>query len=195
MNDLTNLLPQDGQVYYLPEFLSADVVDRYLHSLLELPQWRSDVVKMFGKEIVTARKVVWFGDPECGYTYSGKRKEPEAWNSDVIDLKAMVERFSEVSYNSCLANLYHHGGEGMGWHADNEKELGLEPNIAVISLGAERKFKLKHRETKEVVDVMLGHGSLLMMSGETQKHWLHTLPVSKRVKEPRVSLTFRQIMQ
>ncbi len=194
MSSLINVLPQDGQVYYLPKFLSADVWDGYFRSLLDLPHWRSDVVNMFGNEIVTAREVIWFGDAECGYTYSGKRKEPEAWDASVLALKAMVEECSGVSYNSCLANLYHHGDEGMGWHADNEKELGSEPNIAVVSLGAERKFKLKHRETKEVVNIMLGCGSLLIMSGESQKYWLHTLPVSKRVKEPRISLTFRKII-
>ena len=149
---------------------------------------------MFGKTIVTDRKVIWFGDEGCVYVYSGVEKRPEPWCQLMLEIKQKVEEETGCKYNSCLANLYHHGNEGMGWHSDNEKELGKEPVIAVVSLGAERKFKFKHRETKQGVDVHLERGSLLVMAGRTQEAWLHALPKTKKVDSPRISLTFRNIV-
>jgi len=188
-----NLLPRDGNVTYHPNFLKPEEADSSLQLILKTQEWQPDVVKMFGKEITTGRKVIWYGDPNCTYTYSGKLKTPTPWHALVLQLKTITELHTNHLYNSCLANLYHNGDEGMGWHSDNEKELGKEPNISVISLGAERKFKFKHRQTKEVVDLTLEHGSLLTMSGSTQQHWLHTLPKTKKIHEPRVSLTYRKI--
>jgi len=146
-----NLLPRDGNVTYHPNFLKPEEADSSLQLILKTQEWQPDVVKMFGKEITTGRKVIWYGDPNCTYTYSGKLKTPTPWHALVLQLKTITELNTNHLYNSCLANLYHNGDEGMGWHSDNEKELGKEPNISVISLGAERKFKFKHRQNIELI--------------------------------------------
>ena len=189
-----NLLPKEGELRYSAAWLEALDADRCLDELLADQAWSSDRIRMFGKTIVTDRKVIWFGDEGLSYTYSGVKKQPLAWNPVVQGLKSLVEQEVGCGFNSCLANLYHHGGEGMGWHSDDEPELGPCPTIAVISLGATRKFKLKHKATGTVVDVMLEHGSLTVMSGQCQECWRHTLAKSARVAEPRISLTFRKIL-
>ena len=111
-----------------------------------------------------------------------------------MQVKERVEQQTTQRFNSCLLNLYHDGSEGMGWHSDDEKTLGLNPVIASVSFGAERIFKLKHRKSKEVVSVLLEQGSLLIMKGETQHHWVHTMPKTKKVTTPRINLTFRQFV-
>jgi alkylated DNA repair dioxygenase AlkB len=148
---------------------------------------------MFGKRIITARQVAWVADDGISYSYSGTTKQALPWTETLLFLKKSAENRTGASYNSCLLNHYHHGGEGMGWHSDDEKSIVPGSSIAAISLGAERKFSFKHRATKETVSLLLENGSLLDMRGETQKHWLHQLPKSKRISEPRISLTFREM--
>lgn len=189
-----NILPYGGEVSYDPTWLDRGEADSLFAVLLGEEAWQSDIIKMFGKTIVTDRKVIWYGEPGCSYTYSGIKKEPRPWSALMRNLKERVEPHLGMEFNSCLANLYHHGEEGMGWHSDDEPELGEEPEIAVISLGAERKFKFKHKTSNEVVDQVLGAGSLLVMQGKAQQQWWHSLPKSKRVTEPRISLTFRKIV-
>ena len=150
---------------------------------------------MFGKTIVTARKVAWFGDAGLDYTYSGKTKSPLPWSELLLKLKRLTEEKTGHLFNSCLLNLYHNGSEGMGWHRDNESSIVPHSPIACLSLGAERRFHFKHTTTKERITLELAPGSLLVMAGETQTHWQHALPKSTRISEPRISLTFRQMKE
>lgn len=186
-----NLLPRDGAVHYFGAVLTATEADRYLAEFLREIPWRSDETVMFGKHIVTARKVAWFADGGRSYTYSGTTKAAAAWTPALAALKELAENRTGARFNACLLNRYHDGDEGMGWHSDNEKEIVYESAIASLSLGAEREFRLKHKETDERVAVSLTHGSLLVMRGATQRNWLHCIPKTKKVRSPRVNLTFR----
>ena len=188
-----NLLPRDGQVHYYGPFLSAPRADSALDTLLGSIAWVNDESVIYGKRIVTKRKVAWYGDRAYDYSYSGATKTALPWTRELLTLKRLVEQTCTEHFNSCLLNLYHDGSEGMAWHSDGETALRKHGAIASVSLGAERKFSFKHRNTRETVSVVLQHGSLLVMKGATQSHWLHRLPPTTRVSEPRVNLTFRTI--
>ena len=195
-NDLTNptrnLLPHDGTVNYYGKMIPE--ADHYLHQLLHHIEWRPDEAVIFGKHITTKRKVAWYGDRPFDYTYSNTTKQALPWTEDLLSLKQVIENATGETFNSCLLNLYHSGEEGMAWHSDGEKDLKRNGAIGSVSLGAERKFSFKHKNTKQRVDVRLEHGSLLVMTGTTQTHWLHRLPPTKKVNTPRVNLTFRTIV-
>lgn len=188
-----NLLPCDGVVLYHGCILEVAEADRLFHVLLATLDWRSDEVVLYGRRITTAREVAWYGDAPYAYTYTGTTKTALPWTTELREIKALVEEITHTSYNSCLANLYHNGEEGMGWHSDDEKVMGKNTSIASISLGAGRRFYFKHKQRGElgVMSLMLEHGSLLEMKGATQAHWRHRLPPTKKVKEARVNLTFR----
>lgn len=188
-----NVLPHHGEAVYYGPLFGGEEAQRYLQDLISEVAWRHDEVVMFGKRIVTPRQVAWFGDQDCDYTYSGNRHTAQEWSPLLREIKEAVEVRAGVSYNSCLLNFYQDGSQGMGWHQDNEKELGPEPNIASVSLGAARRFDFRIRESGEKVSVVLETGSLLVMSGETQAFWQHQMPKSKKVSDPRVNLTFRSI--
>lgn len=188
-----NLLPGDGEVNYFGRIYRIEESARLFDKLVEEVPWRHDEVVMFGKRIVTARKVAWFGDEGFTYAYSGTIKEAIPWSETLREMKSKVELSSGVKFNSCLLNLYHRGEEGMGWHSDDEAELVRDAAIASVSLGAERKFCFKHKADGRRVEVVLEDGSLLLMRGSTQRYWLHRLPPTKRVKEARINLTFRLI--
>ncbi len=197
VNDLStaqNLLPHDGNVLYNRSLFSPEVAERLFSGLLVNIEWRNDEVVLFGKRIITRRKVAWYGDRDYAYTYSKTTKRALPWTSELHEIKVAVESSSGHTYNSCLMNLYHSGDEGMAWHSDDEKELLADGAIASVSFGADRKFLFRHKVTNEQVAVLLEHGSLLMMLGQTQKHWVHRLPTTKRVTEPRINLTFRTIV-
>lgn len=151
------------------------------------------MIWMFGKVITTARKVAWMGDEGLDYTYSGKTKKPLPWYELVLGLKGTVEEKTGERFNSCLLNLYHSGDEGMSWHQDNESSIVEDSMIACLSFGAARRFHFKHLETRERITTLLEAGSLLTMSGPIQHFWQHALPKTTKVKEARVSLTFRQM--
>ena len=149
---------------------------------------------MFGKRVITKRKVAWYGDEPYKYTYSKSTKTALPWTQELQSIKYKVESLTRHNYNSCLLNLYHDGSEGMGWHSDDEPELGRNPVIASVSLGATRRFALQHKRRKDLKQKLdLSHGSLLVMAGETQHHWRHQVAKTTRVKSPRVNLTFRAI--
>ena len=190
-----NILPYDGEVYYFGSVLQHPEPDFYLDRLLNTIAWKNDEVIIYGKHIVTARKAAWYGDKPYSYTYSNTTKQALAWTPELLELKALVEKQSQSSFNSCLLNLYHSGAEGMAWHSDDEAALGRNPVIASLSLGAERKFSFKHKSSKQNVSLVLDHGSLLLMKGATQSHWMHSLPKTVKVSEPRVNLTFRTILE
>jgi alkylated DNA repair dioxygenase AlkB len=189
------LLPGDGEAFYYGSILDASKAQEYYAALLSNIPWQHDELVIFGKRITTARQVAWYGDPGCSYTYSGKLKQPLPWSSEILTLKGKVERLIQVTFNSCLLNLYQDGGQGMSWHSDDEKELGQNPTIASISLGAERRFCLKHKQTKQRVSLVLENGSLLVMKGACQHYWLHSLPKSKKITTARINLTFRTIVR
>jgi alkylated DNA repair dioxygenase AlkB len=165
----------------------------YLSTFLDTIEWKNDEAVIFGKRIITKRKVAWYGDTAFSYTYSKTTKEALPWTPELQQLKKLIEDKTGETYNSCLLNLYHNGAEGMGWHSDGEKELKKNGAIASVSLGAERKFAFKHKTTKEVISQVLAHGSVLVMKNETQSHWLHRLPPTTRISTARVNLTFRTI--
>jgi len=189
-----NLLPEDGIVLYFGLVLSQAEADRYLQILLDTIQWQNDEAVIFGKHFITKRKVAWYGDVKYSYTYSNTTKHALKWTPELLELKKLTESFTGETYNSCLLNLYHDGDEGMAWHSDDEKMLAKNGSIASLSFGAERKFAFKHKETKQVVSLILQHGSLLEMRGTTQTYWLHRLPKTTKVKRPRVNLTFRKMV-
>lgn len=193
MDKIFNNLPYDGDLFLIRTFISNAESNAIFNALLTDVPWVSDELLMFGKLVTTSRKVAWYGDEGKVYTYSGKRKQPLKWSAELTEIKNRVEEATGFVFNSCLLNLYRNGEEGMGWHADNEPELGLQPVIASLSLGAARKFSLKHNTTDEKLDIILESGSLLIMKGDIQHCWKHALPKSKKVKDPRINLTFRLI--
>lgn len=188
-----NLLAKDGVVNYYGHIMTVQQANFYLKNLLETIAWKNDEAIIFGKLIITKRKVAWYGNTNFNYTYSNTTKHALIWTPELLDLKALVEEKTGETYNSCLLNLYHNGSEGMAWHSDGEKDLKKNGAIASLSFGAERKFAFKHKDSKETVSQILAHGSLLVMKDETQTHWLHRLPPTTRVTTPRVNLTFRTI--
>ncbi|WP_447928540.1 alpha-ketoglutarate-dependent dioxygenase AlkB family protein [Vreelandella sp. EE27] len=188
-----NLLPRDGEAFYQGQVLSEAEATLYLARCVEELDWAQERLVMFGREIVTKRKVAWYADAPTAYTYSGQTKAARPWPALLLALKAQVEAESGAHFNSCLCNLYHSGDEGMGWHSDDEKELAPEGVIASLTLGGQRRFSFKHKASKERVSLALEHGSLLIMQGTTQTHWWHSLPKTKKSQEMRVNLTFRQM--
>lgn len=193
-NKTTNILPRDGEVNYFGKLFTAQEATRYLRLLLDEIAWKNDEAVIFGRLIRTKRMVAWYGDSAFSYTYSNITKQALPWTADLLALKGAVERQTGETFNSCLLNLYHSGAEGMAWHSDAEKDLKRNGAIASLSFGAERRFAFKHKQTKETISIVLAHGSLLLMKGTTQTHWLHRLPPTKKITTPRVSLTFRTIM-
>lgn len=186
-----NVLPYDGEVIYYGKLLVEQEANHYLRNLLDHIAWKHDEAVIFGRHIITRRMVAWYGDDDYAYTYSNKTRQALPWTKELLELKAIVEPATGARYNSCLLNLYHNGDEGMAWHSDDEKMLQKDGSIASLSFGAERKFSLKHRASKETLSLSLENGSLLEMKGTTQTHWLHSLPKSKKITQPRVNLTFR----
>ncbi|APZ47035.1 alpha-ketoglutarate-dependent dioxygenase AlkB [Polaribacter reichenbachii] len=190
---ITNILPFDGVTNYHGIVLNKQQCDFYYQQLFNKINWKNDEAIIFGKKIITKRKVAWYGASEYSYTYSKVTKRANLWIPELLELKAIVEQESNETYNSCLLNLYHSGEEGMAYHSDGEKMMKKNGAIASLSLGAERKFSFKHKENKQRIDIVLERGSLLVMKKGTQTHWLHRLPPTKKVHSPRINLTFRTI--
>ncbi len=190
-----NLLPYDGEVNYFGSILTPEVCDRYFNHLYNSIEWKNDEMIIYDKHIVTKRKVAWYGDVDYHYTYSRTTKHALPWTKELLDLKKIVEAKCGVVFNACLLNLYHSGDEGVAWHSDDEYTLDGEASIASLSFGATRKFSFKHKKNKETVSIDLEEGSLLIMKGTTQTHWLHSLPKTKKVSDPRINITFRVMKQ
>lgn len=184
----------DGAAYYYGKIFTFDEANEYLHSLLQNIPWKNDEVIVFGKHIVTKRKTAWYGDSNYVYIYSNMEKTALPWTRELAQLKQVVENLSNTKYNSCLLNLYRDGNEGMGWHSDDEKSIKEHSTIASVSFGADRKFSFKHKQSNKIISILLEHGSLLLMEGETQKNWLHSLPKSRNITLARINLTFRRMV-
>lgn len=194
LNDPTkNLLPYQGMVNYYGSIMDHKLADQYFQILMDSIAWQNDQAIIFGKLITTKREVAWYGDRNFPYSYSNTTKTALPWTKELLELKTLVESTSGESFNSCLLNLYHDGSQSMAWHSDAEKDLKKNGAIASLSFGANRKFAFKHKATKEKRALYLPSGSLLIMKGETQQHWLHRLPPTKKIQTPRINLTFRTI--
>lgn len=189
-----NFLNKDGIANYYGILMSSSEANAYFDSLFNNIEWKNDEVIIFGKHYITKRKAAWYGDEPFQYTYSNTSKLALPWTQELEALKLLVEQNTGESFNSCLLNLYHDGSEGMGWHSDNEDDLKKSGAIASLSFGAERRFCFKHKQSKQTVSLILQNGSLIVMKGATQTHWLHRLPPSKKVDKPRINLTFRTMV-
>ncbi len=185
------LLPSDGSMVYHPGFLSLRDSEDLMAGLMQEVPWEERAITVFGRKVMQPRLACWYGD--VSYSYSGITLEPRSWLPRLSRLKSLVESASETRFNSVLVNLYRNGSDSMGWHADDEPELGPEPCIASISVGQVRRFRIRHRETKETVAIDLESGSLLIMSGRSQQCWMHEVPKARRITEPRINLTFRYV--
>ncbi|MGN6566937.1 MAG: alpha-ketoglutarate-dependent dioxygenase AlkB family protein [Flavipsychrobacter sp.] len=193
-NQITNLLPYDGEVYYYGRIFGPEEASRFFDRLMNNINWKNDEVIIFGKHIITDRKIAWYGDTDFLYNYSNTTKQADRWIPELLELKKIAEDRTGAKFNSCLLNLYHNGNEGVSWHSDNEEALERHGVIASLSFGAERKFTFKHKKTQQTVSVILENGSLLTMQGTTQAHWLHSLPKTKKVLRPRINLTVRSMV-
>jgi alkylated DNA repair dioxygenase AlkB len=195
VNETVNLLHKDGTAYYYGIIMPYEEANRYLDLLLKNILWKNDEVNILGKHIITKRKVAWYGDSDYLYTYSNSTRKALIWTIELVELKRLVEQVLGTCFNSCLLNLYHDGNEGLGWHSDDEKSIGKNTPIASLSFGAERKFTFKHKQTKQIVSLVLEHGGLLVMKDATQIYWLHSLPKSYKITQARINLTFRVMVQ
>lgn len=189
-----NLLPFDGCVIHYAQFIKADKQNDIFEKLIEEINWKQEGMKMYGKEILFPRLTAWYSSNNKSYKYSGVVNEPQGFTSTLLDLKNKIETLTGSFYNSALLNYYRTGNDSMGWHSDDEKELGQNPNIASLSFGATRKFQFKHKTIpKSIININLESGSLLIMKNETQHNWLHQIPKVK-LAEPRINITFRNIL-
>ena len=193
LETIKNILPFDGIANYHGIVLDMNACNFYFDTLMNTIKWKNDEAIIFGKKIITKRKVAWYGESEYSYTYSKVTKTANIFTKELLELKAILEKESGETYNSCLLNLYHSGEEGMGYHSDNEKMLKKNGAIASLSLGVARKFSFKHKENKQRIDLILENGSLLVMKQGTQTNWVHRLPPTTKVNSPRINLTFRTI--
>lgn len=185
----------DGDIRFWPHAFAATAAARLFAALRSSIEWESEEVVIFGQSRLVPRLVAWHGDPGAAYTYSGTLHEPRPWTPELVFVRARIERLSGQSFNSVLLNLYRDGRDGMGWHADDEPELGPDPVIASVSFGATRRFRLRHRKNRaEPVTLPLTNGSLLLMAGATQHHWLHAVPKTAVAVGERINLTFRTVL-
>lgn len=190
---ILNILPNDGVVLYSPSFIEEKECKNYIEKLFKTIEWENEVINLYGKEIILNRKIAFYADDDISYTYSKNEKIGKKWNEVLISLKKEVEDKTKTNFNACLINLYHDGNDGMGWHSDNEKDIIQNSSIVSVSFGADRKFSFKNIKTKQTISLILANGSLLEMKEDTQKNWLHSLPKTKKIKNIRINLTFRQM--
>jgi alkylated DNA repair dioxygenase AlkB len=184
----------DAEIIYFPNFLSQEEADCLFDELLESIPWQQDEITVYGKKYLQPRLTALYGNEGKPYSYSNIVMQPQHWTSSLQKIKLRIESTSEINFTTVLLNYYRNGNDSNGWHADNEKELGKNPIIASISLGAERKFQLKHNtDTTQKKNIILEHGSLLLMKGTTQHFWKHQIPKTKKPIGPRINLTFRVI--
>lgn len=184
---------ENGWFIFVPNYLTTEKANDLFHELYSTLPWKGGEIKIFGKTHAIPRKEVYFSDNQKQYSYSGKTFKIDDWNENVKLLKNQIGIEFKLHLNACLCNLYENGSHSNGWHADNEKELGRNPIIASLSLGETRRFHLKHNDIKKKYSFDLNHGSLLIMGGEIQHFYKHTVPKQLKVDRPRINLTFRKI--
>jgi alkylated DNA repair dioxygenase AlkB len=187
-------LPDGTELSLVRQFYKRPEADQLFSTLLSRLCWQEEDIFIFNKRVKVPRMMCWYGDPDAYYHYSGVNHQPIPWTQPLQRIREKVENQCQHTFNSVLANLYRDGRDSMGCHGDDEKELGINPTIASLSLGEERLFKMHHKKTKQTLDINLQHGDLLVMAGTCQQHWMHSIPKTKAHKMPRINLTFRQIL-
>jgi alkylated DNA repair dioxygenase AlkB len=191
---MENLLPFQGEVYFFPQFFSETSSKQYFQTLLKTIRWNQEPIKIFGKEVMQPRLTAWHGESTAKYSYSGISLIPNPWTQTLKEIKDKIETVAEAKFTGALLNLYRDGKDSMGWHRDNEKELGVNPVIGSISFGATRTFQFRNYEKKDLIkSIELTDGSFLLMKGETQHYWQHRITKSTRIIAPRINITFRVI--
>jgi alkylated DNA repair dioxygenase AlkB len=195
-SELESIPLPDAEIYYLSRVELPKPADELLRSLIERVPWRAEEVVVWGKRHPQPRLIAWYGDKGRGYTYSGIRLEPLPWNKTLLQIKDQLEHLTASTFSSVLLNYYRDQNDSMGFHSDDEPELGPRPVIASLSLGERRTFVLKHKTRKELkpVKITLESGSLLVMKGDTQKNWKHGIDKETKPCGPRVNMTFRRIL-
>ncbi|WP_031434688.1 alpha-ketoglutarate-dependent dioxygenase AlkB family protein [Methylomarinum vadi] len=188
-----NLAPIDGELYLIREFYPPERADSFFQTLLDELDWRQEQILIYGRQVGVPRLMCWYGDPGMHYHYSGTDHSPTPWTGTLLRIKADVEKACAVEFNSVMANLYRNERDSMGCHADDEKELGINPLIASLSFGERRLMRFRHKKQRQKLELELGHGDLLLMAGELQHHWRHELPKTRQPKKARINLTFRRI--
>ncbi len=178
---------------YFPKYLDNSSSDKLLETLLERNQWEREIFKIYGKSISAPRLTSWFSDPMVSYRYSGKKRIGKSFTPELFQLRQILNAHLNVHFNFVLANFYRDGKDYVGWHADDEPDLGTRPLIASISLGESRRFRVRHNSRKVTESIDLVHGSLLIMRGQSQSHFKHCLAKTKRLVNSRINLTFRTI--
>lgn len=190
-----NLLPFEGEVIFYPDFFTRRDSDRLFQSLQDNLQWKQEPIWMFGKQVMQPRLTSLYGNPDRPYGYSGISMIPHPWTPELLEIKTKVEDFVGSEFTHVLCNFYRDGNDSMGWHRDNEAVLGKNPTIASVTFGATRDFQIRHYGKKgNKIGIPLSHGSLLIMSGESQHSWEHQIPKTKKVLSPRINLTFRKLL-
>ena len=184
----------DACLRYLPHWLDRATADAWLHRLIAETPWEQPQVRVYGRTLAVPRLVAWYGDAEARYRYSGLLHEPLPWTPLLEEIRRRLQAEVDGRFNGALLNLYRDGQDAMGWHSDDEPELGCEPLLASLSLGAVRRFDLRRKGSSRIEhSLALGHGSLLVMGGATQHHWQHQIARTRQVLTPRLNLTFRLI--
>ena len=190
-----NLLPVDGEAFLYPELFSKEESNHFLHVLQQEITWKQEPIVIFGKQVMQPRLTAWYGDEGMSYRYSGITMQPERWTKSLLKIKERIEAIAGITFNSALLNQYRDGKDSMGWHRDNEKELGHNPVIGSVSFGATRKFVLRHYHDQSVKrSAELAHGSFLLMRGKTQHCWMHSIPKTTKPLGSRINITFRVII-
>lgn len=188
---------------YEPDFAPGQLADLWLAALRDELPWQERSIVLFGKPVLSPRLTTWHGEPHARYRYSGLTLEPQAWTPTLAAIRARLNAATGIEFDSVFANLYRDGRDSMGWHADDEPELGRDPIIASVSLGAARRFLLRERvraaspapqPRRAPLAIELGHGSLLLMGGDLQHRFVHALPKTARPVGLRINLTWRRIV-
>ena len=184
---------RDGEYIYIPDFLSYDEGNHYFEKLLATIRWKQEEMNMYGKTLPFPRLTAWYGDPEKSYSFSGLTLHPNKWTTELLEIKNKVVAEVKTPFNSVLLNRYRNGSDSMSWHQDDEKELGVNPIIASVNLGATRTFQLRHLKSGEKLSLELPHGSLLVMMGKLNHYWQHQITKTRKQVGERINLTFREI--
>ncbi|MBE9461429.1 alpha-ketoglutarate-dependent dioxygenase AlkB family protein [Dyadobacter subterraneus] len=180
---------------YFPGFLDPQQSISLMHQLIKKTPWRQQIIQMYGKEVITPRLTAWFGDSNKSYQFSGTKFDPVPWTLELYELKEKIQKATGLPFNSVLLNFYRDGNDSVAWHSDNEKELGINPHIASLSIGQARQFEFRNKsDHSRKYGLSLENGSLLIMKGDLQHNWEHRIPKSKKLNNERINLTFRSII-
>ena len=188
-------LPFDGTATLYHDFLDAQFAMRAFNQIRDESQWEQPEITIFGNTVLEPRLSTWHNELGEGYKYSGVMRRAQPFSEILSDIRNRCAEVTNATFNSVLVNFYRNGQDGLGWHSDNEACNGPEPTIASVSLGATRRFDMRHRKTGETIKIQLESGSLLVMAGKSQQYWVHQVAKTKRVHEPRINLTFRCVIE